>query len=203
MGVKPNSLLTYAALGLFLNVGCLKAAAETDQGSQRPQTLSAIELSERGAEARYFSKTLALALDLRPERLISADDFSLMQGLENAVILDTRSAEAYAKSHLGGALSLPLTDMTELSLAVTMPSRTVPILLYSDQNFGGAAGPIMHDSSDLSLNLLSFLTLTQYGYENVYELGERLDLSDVRFQWETPELTAELAQTAAAVTLLD
>jgi|GEM_PF-2929323 len=203
MGAKRKSLLALAALSVFVTLGTLSASAQADQDTPQPRALSAGELSEQNAESAYFSKTLALALTQRPSRLVSADDFLAMQSLKDAIILDTRSAEAYAKSHLRGAVSLPLTDMTELSLALTLPSRTMPILIYSDQNFGTVPGPITHDSSDLSLNLLSFLALTQYGYENVFELGERLAAHDPRYSWESTEITAQMASSRLEATGLN
>ena len=196
MGAKRNSLLAAATLGLFIATGCLAASADTPALSDR-------QLSEKHAESAYFSKTLALALDLRPTRLISADDFNAKRSLEDTIILDTRSAQAYARSHIKGAINLPLTDMTELSLALTLPSRTVPILIYSDQNFGTAPGPIPHDSSDLSLNLLSFLALSQYGYANVHELGEKLAFDDSRINWNTADLTPQIALNPASPPPLD
>lgn len=196
MGAKRNSLLAAATLSLFIATGCLAANADTP-------ALSDIQLSEMSAESAYFSKTLALALDLRPTRLITADEFKAKRSLDDAIILDTRSAKAYAKSHIEGAINLPLTEMTELSLAAALPSRTVPILIYSDQNFGTAPGLIPHDSSDLSLNLLSFLALNQYGYANVHELGERLAFDDPRIDWNTAEQTTQIALNSAQPARLD
>lgn len=196
MGAKRNSLLAAATLSLFIATGCLAANADTP-------ALSDIQLSEMSAESAYFSKTLALALDLRPTRLITADEFKAKRSLDDAIILDTRSAKAYAKSHIEGAINLPLTEMTELSLAAALPSRTVPILIYSDQNFGTAPGLIPHDSSDLSLNLLSFLALNQYGYANVHELGERLAFDDPRIDWKTAEQTTQIALNSAQPARLD
>ena len=185
MGAKRNSLLSLAALGIFVATGCLAASAQSDADTPQSDALSAADLSERGAESAYFSKTLSLALEQRPTRLISTDDFAAMGTDADTIILDTRSAEAFAKSHINGAINLPLTEMTELSLALTLPSRTVPILIYSHENIGTNTGPIQHDSSDLSLNLMSFLALSQYGYTNVYELGERIERTDARLDWTT------------------
>ena len=187
MGAKRNSLLSLAALGIFVATGCLAATAQTGMDTPQSDALSAANLSERDAESAYFSKTLSLALEQRPTRLISTDDFVIMGTDADTIILDTRSAEAYAKSHIADAINLPLTEMTELSLALTLPSRTVPILIYSHENIGANTGPIRHDSSDLSLNLMSFLALSQYGYTNVYELGERIERTDTRLDWTTTQ----------------
>jgi len=185
MGAKRNSLLALATLGIFVGTGCLAANAQTVDLYSESTVQTEAERAERHSESAYFSKTLALAIDLRPTRLISTDDFKRMSATEGTIILDTRSAESYAAAHLDGAINLPLTDMTELRLAETLPSRTMPILIYSDQNFGATPGIIRHDSSDLSLNLLSFLALSQYGYPNVYELGERVHHTDTRLSWES------------------
>ena len=203
MGAKRNSLLATITLGIFVTTGCLAANAQAGTPVRQATTLPDAQLSEKVAESAYFTKTLALALDLRPTRLISADDFNTMSAAQDTIILDTRSAESYSKSHITGAINLPLTDMTELSLALTLPSRTVPILIYSDQNFGTDIGPITHDSSDLSLNLMSFLALNQYGYTNVFELGERIGPTDSRIAWETADLTASPVTAQASTIRFD
>ena len=60
-----------------------------------------------------------LAADVRPERAkrrITLAKFQEMARSGQAVILDARSADAFARGHLKGAINLPFTDFTAEAL---------------------------------------------------------------------------------------
>ncbi len=127
-----------------------------------------------------------LARDVRPvraKRLIALDRFKAMAKSSNAVILDARSAEAFAQGHITGAINLPLTDFTAEALAAALPDRSRPVLIYCNNNFSNNKRPVRMKAPPVSLNIQTFINLTAYGYRNVYELGQVIDFDDPKVGW--------------------
>ena len=54
---------------------------------------------------------------MRSARLIPLSEFKARAGQPNVLILDARSAQAFAEGHIAGAVNLPLPDFTAESLA--------------------------------------------------------------------------------------
>lgn len=157
-------------------------------------------------------KDLVMAVEEhRSQRLLSLDEFLEMSKAENTVILDTRSADRYARKHLKGAIHLSFTDFTQGSLREALPSgKDTRILIYCNNNFEGdqldfaskafipsqTEGFGMKDNSILSgqkpimlaLNIPTFINLVGYGYHNIYELDEMVHIEDPRIQFEGTEV---------------
>lgn len=124
--------------------------------------------------------------EVRPERAkrrITLARFQAMAAREGAVILDARSASAFAQGHIAGAINLPLTDFTAAALAAALPDRTRAILIYCNNNFRNDSPPVMLKAPPVSLNIQTFINLKAYGYDNVYELGEIVDFNDGKVGW--------------------
>jgi phage shock protein E len=119
----------------------------------------------------------------RAQRRIDFARFKAMAANENAIILDARSATAFAAGHIDGAVNLPLTDFTAETLAAVLPDRTRPVLIYCNNNFLNNRFPVALKSAPVSLNIQTFINLTAYGYRNVWELGERIDFNDPSVGW--------------------
>jgi phage shock protein E len=129
-------------------------------------------------------KTLTSTLDsYRSDRLISLDDFKRMAREPNTIILDARSASAYARGHLRGAINLPFTDFTAAALRDALGTPNVRILIYCNNNFSNNAQPVILKSAPLALNIPTFINLVGYGYRNVYELGEVIDFNSPQVEW--------------------
>ena len=129
-------------------------------------------------------RDLAVSVEAyRRERLLDWDAFAAAAGEGDALILDARSAEAFAAGHIEGAVNLPFTDFTDESLAAVIGRRDRPILIYCNNNFSNDRAPVPVKSVRLALNIQTFINLVGYGYANVRELGEVVDFNDPKVRW--------------------
>lgn len=128
-----------------------------------------------------FERLAHAVKPVRAKRLISLAEFNAMA--EKAIILDARSADAFAQGHIDGAINLPLTDFTADALAAALPDAKRPILIYCNNNFSNNKAPVALKSAPVSLNIQTFINLAAYGYRNVYELGEVVDFDDPAVGW--------------------
>jgi len=119
----------------------------------------------------------------RADRLISFDEFQRMARESNTIVLDARSADAFAEGHIAGAVNLPFTDFTDQSLRETLRHPNVRILIYCNNNFSNNAEPVVLKRVQLALNIQTFINLYGYGYRNVYELGDVIDFDDPAVGW--------------------
>lgn len=121
----------------------------------------------------------------RDDRLVSLAEFQRMAREPNTIILDARSADAYARGHIDGAVNLPFTDFTDQSLRQTLRDPNVRILIYCNNNFSNNAEPVILKRVQLALNIQTFINLYGYGYRNVYELADVVDFNDPEVRWVT------------------
>ncbi len=120
----------------------------------------------------------------RQTRLVDWAQFDRLRGQRDVLILDARSAEAFRRGHIRGAVNLPFTDFTVGSLArVIGRNRNRPILIYCNNNFSNNRAPVMMKSIQLALNIQTFINLVGYGYRNVRELNDVIDFNDPRVRW--------------------
>lgn len=120
---------------------------------------------------------------LRQERLLSWNEFEAAARSPGTLVLDARSADAYAAGHVRGAINLPLTDFTAESLAMVIGDRNRQILIYCNNNFTNDQLPVPRKAAELALNIQTFINLVGYGYQNVRELNELVDFNDPRTGW--------------------
>lgn len=127
--------------------------------------------------------------ELREERLLGWEEFARKMKEEGALLLDARSAEAFAGGHIAGAVNIPLPDFTDGRLAETIgPDRNRPIYIYCNNNFSDNIAPVPTKRAPLALNIATFINLHGYGYENVWELRDMISIADV--PWEADEALA-------------
>ena len=141
----------------------------------------------------------------REQRLIDLDTFLKMSKEPGVIILDSRSTFRYDRIHLKGAKHLSFTDFTQDNLGEVIPSFETIILIYCNNNFEGnqtdfaskVAMPI-NNSGDIitaqfnlqekplmmALNIPTYVNLYGYGYHNVYELNELVNVNDPRIIFE-------------------
>lgn len=131
-----------------------------------------------------FSTLTADVNAYRAGRLIDLAQFKQMASEPNTIILDARSATAYAEGHIRGAVNLPFTDFTAESLRETLKDPSVRILIYCNNNFENNRRPVVLKAAPLALNIPTFINLVGYGYRNVYELGEVISFDDPAVEWE-------------------
>jgi rhodanese-related sulfurtransferase len=149
----------------------------------------------------------------RAKRLVDLDTFLKMSQEEGTIILDTRSDFRFERLHLKGAKHLSFTDFTQANLAKVIPTHITRILIYCNNNFtgnqvdfatkrsipGSVAGGISASQMAsqakpimLALNIPTYINLMGYGYENVYELDELVDVTDKRITLEGTVVTPKL-----------
>lgn len=121
--------------------------------------------------------------DYRRTRLVGWDAFAAAARRKGTLLLDARSADAYAAGHIEGAVNLPFTDFTAESLARVIGDRDRPILIYCNNNFSNDERPVQLKSVRLALNIQTFVNLVGYGYTNVRELNEVVDFNDPKVGW--------------------
>jgi len=146
--------------------------------------------------------------DHRAKRLVDLDTFLKMSKQPNTIILDSRSTFRFDRIHLAGAKHLSFTDFTQENLAKVIPSFDTTILIYCNNNFNGNqidfASKVALPSEDikknkdpianqmvaqekpimLALNIPTYINLFGYGYRNIYELDELVEVKDPRIKFE-------------------
>ena len=119
----------------------------------------------------------------RAGRLVSLAQFQAMAREPNTIILDARSADAFQRGHIDGAINLSFTDFTAKSLADAIGDPQTRILIYCNNNFSNNVQPVMLKARPLALNIQTFINLYGYRYRNVYELSETVDFNDPAVNW--------------------
>jgi len=141
----------------------------------------------------------------RASRLVDLNTFMKMSKEPGVIILDSRSTFRFERIHVKGARHLAFTDFTQDNLQKVIPSFETKILIYCNNNFDGnqkdfaskialprpkpsnavatqfaaQAKPIM-----MALNIPTYINLYGYGYRNVYELNELVNVNDPRIAFE-------------------
>jgi hypothetical protein len=153
-----------------------------------------------------FKSIVAEAEPHRASRLIDLDTFLKMSKEPGTIILDSRSTFRYERIHLKGAKHLSFTDFTQKNLEKTIPSFDTRILIYCNNNFEGdqidfatkaavpSLGPRRVSPAEqfraqakplmMALNIPTYINLYGYGYRNVYELDELVNVRDTRISFE-------------------
>jgi rhodanese-related sulfurtransferase len=159
------------------------AAAAVSPAAVSPAAVSPVAATAQQIDYAGFEALAHDVRSVRAARLISLSAFKHKAKQDGAVILDARSADAYAAGHIAGAINLPLTDFTAGSLRAILPDPGQPILIYCNNNFSNNRAPVMLKAPPVSLNIQTFINLTAYGYSNVYELGDVISFDDVAVEW--------------------
>ncbi len=131
-----------------------------------------------------YTEMVSEVAPVRRERLITLADFNARAARPDVLLLDARSAQAFAEGHIRGAVNLPLPDFTAEALAEVIganPNRE--ILIYCNNNFRDNVRPVVTKKVELALNIQTFINLYGYGYRNVYELGEAVNMDAPEVGW--------------------
>ena len=150
--------------------------------------LAADQIPNRLIDYNAFAK---LVLDSGPQReahRLTEQEFVEAMSDKNVLILDARSAPKYALRHIKGAVNLPFTDFTADTLARVIPSKASKILIYCNNNFEGSPTAFAAKTAAASLNLSTYTSLRAYGYENIFELGPLLNVSNTAISFEGSEV---------------
>ena len=132
----------------------------------------------------------------RKDRLINIATFLEYAKDKKTVILDTRSKKMYDQKHIKGAINLNFSDFNQASLDALFPNPNTRILIYCNNNIdndninfiskvaipkkqlGEMAKkfPSKKKPISLALNIPTFINLYGYGFKNVYELSEMVNI---------------------------
>lgn len=169
------------ALGLMvvsvsLMVGAIASSGVAAPGSARANT---------GQQVNYvgFRNLTQEVQSYRAGRLVSLEQFQAMAREPHTIILDARSAQAYARGHIDGAVNLSFSDFTAQSLAAVIGNPNTRVLIYCNNNFENDVAPVILKSAPLALNIQTFINLYGYGFKNVYELGDVVNFNDPKVRW--------------------
>ncbi len=186
---------------LFLLIGSGQAFSQEKSQNDYPKSL---------ANYSDFKNLVQEVENYRKKRLINLETFLKMSKEKKVVILDTRSALRYQRKHLKGAIHLNFSDFTQENLWELIPDPNTKILIYCNNNFNDdqinfttkIVKPSKKDRSlatktetlvnrkfiTLALNIPTFINLYGYGYKNVYELDELVNVNDSRLEFEGSEV---------------
>src|SRR5262245_58603933 len=131
-----------------------------------------------------FLRVSARAAQHRETRRVSQEEFLRMSREPGTVVLDARSRERFDELHVKGAINLSFPDIAIESLRRVIPDKGTRILIYCNNNFLNAEGPFPSKLPSASLNLSTYIALSNYGYRNVYELADTLDLRQSKLEFE-------------------
>jgi hypothetical protein len=151
-----------------------------------------------------FKELVAQVESHRAQRLIDLPTFLRWSKEKGVVVLDARSEFRFKRKHLKGAVNLSFSDFTQANLERLIPDRNTKILIYCNNNFDGdpvdfatkvARWPLEPAKPTetqllgnrkplmLALNIPTYLNLYGYGYRNVYELHELVNVNDPRVEF--------------------
>ena len=153
------------------------AAAQAAQQVQQAPVNPAIDMEG-------FLRVSARAAKHRESRRISQEEFARMSREPETIVLDARSKDKYDLLHVRGAINLSFPDMAIESFRKTIPDKKSRILIYCNNNFLNAEGPFPSKLPSASLNLSTYIALYNYGYRNVYELADTLDINRSKLEFE-------------------
>jgi phage shock protein E len=131
-----------------------------------------------------YTEMVSEVAPVRRERLITLADFNARATRADVLVLDARSAQAFAEGHIKGAVNLPLPDFTAKALTEVIGANSDrEILIYCNNNFTNNRSPVETKRTELALNIQTFINLYGYGYRNVFELGEAVDMDAPEVGW--------------------
>lgn len=141
------------------------------------------QVAEANVDYEGFEALTRDVAGYRQDRLLGWADFARKAKEKGVILLDARSADAFAAGHIEGAVNLPFTDFTPESLAEVIGDKNRPILIYCNNNFVNDRAPVKMKLRPLALNIQTFINLVGYGYPNVYELSSAIDFNDPKVNW--------------------
>jgi rhodanese-like protein len=146
---------------------------------------AAAQQANPSIDMQGFLRVSMQAAEHRDTRRISEADFIRMSREPGTIVLDARSRQRFDELHVKGAMNLSFPDITVESLQKTIPDRNTRVLIYCNNNFRGAEGPFPTKAPSAALNLSTYIALYNYGYRNVYELADTLELGASKLEFES------------------
>ena len=167
---------TFALVMIIAAAPVLAATVQQQQVQQAPVN-PAIDM------AGFLRVSQRAALH-RETRRVSEEEFARMSREPGTIVLDARSKDKYDELHVRRAINLSFPDIAIESLKKAIPDKKTRILIYCNNNFRNAEGPFPSKLPSASLNISTYIALYNYGYRNVYELRDTLELSASSLEFE-------------------
>ena len=164
---------------LFLTLGALATAHAVESQLQQAPVNPAIDMEG-------FLRVSQRAALHRESRRVTEEEFARMSREPGTIVLDARSRDKYDELHVVRAINRSFPDIAIDSLKNAIPDKKTRILIYCNNNFRNAEGPFPSKLPSASLNLSTYIALYNYGYRNVYELRDTVDLGASKLQFEPP-----------------
>ncbi|MCE9562017.1 MAG: rhodanese-like domain-containing protein [Planctomycetes bacterium] len=183
----------YIAYAFVFGAGCLVAtlvnstlAADPKPApTPVPPNAAIAALANPAIDMNGFLKVSQQAAEHRKTRRVSEADFIRMSAEEGTIVLDARSKDKFDLLHIKGAVHLNFSDISIESLKRMFPDKKARILIYCNNNFKNNEIAFASKMPTASLNLSTYITLYNYGYENVYELAPQLDPTKSKLTFES------------------
>jgi len=125
----------------------------------------------------------------REGRRLTEAQFLSRAAEPETIVLDARSESKFKLRHIKGAINLPFTEFTAAALEKAIPAKNTQVLIYCNNNFLGSPVSFAAKAATASLNISTFVTLTTYGYTNIYELGPLIDIKSTKLAFEGDEVS--------------
>ncbi len=169
--------------------------------------LQTMTISSQNTSKVDFESYLELSNEVfayRKDRLVNLKTFLEYGKDKKTVILDTRSKQMYDQKHIKGAINLNFSDFNQASLDALFPDSNTRILIYCNNNIDNdnlnfiskvvipkkqlekmeKKFPSTRKPISLALNIPTFINLYGYGFKNVYELSELVNIFGGGLQFE-------------------
>ena len=173
-------MTTIRIVVLVIAMWFVPAIAQTTQQAQQMQQAPV----NPAIDMAGFLRVSQRAAVHRESRRVSEEEFARMSREPGTIVLDARSKEKYDELHVKQAINLSFPDIAIESLKKTIPDKKARILIYCNNNFRNAEGPFPSKLPSASLNISTYIALYNYGYRNVYELRDTLELSASKLEFE-------------------
>lgn len=209
-GMKKILMGTFLGMAVIGAVaGEFKESSQ--QSSKQKKAIMIEEAPKPLVNYDYFEDLVKEVKSQRAQKLVNLNTFLREGNKAEKVILDTRSKAMYDQKHVKGAIHLNFSDFTQGSLDSLFAMYKGPntaIYIYCNNNFydsnaeqGGFQDPAFISKAvmpieltqpiieldavkSLALNIPTYINLYGYGYKNVFELNEMVDVNDTRIQFE-------------------
>lgn len=178
--------MKYVAIA-FLFAALMPFHASADKKPAVPPAQQQVAAPNPNIDMDAYVKSVREVAEHRKTRRLTEDDFIKMSQEEGVIVLDARSKEMFALMHMKGAINLNFSDITIASLKKTLPDKDAKILIYCNNNFKNAERAFASKAPIASLNISTYITLYNYGYRNIYELGPQLDPKKSKIEFVTKE----------------
>ncbi len=95
-----------------------------------------------------------------------------LQNGGEVVVLDVRSPQRYAAHHMKGAINIPLTELTEKTLAEAIPDKKTPVAVMCDFS--------LMPTRMVAMTIQAYPVLKAAGYDKIYRLNLWQSKSEAR-----------------------